>query len=67
VHITQGDKLDAQARGELAEEERRHNDSLRQIIAGDSSRFIHEFQRHMDRVHEIMWALVDRRSPGPAG
>jgi hypothetical protein len=42
-----GDKLDARARDDLANEERLHGANLRGIIAGDTSGFLDEFQRHM--------------------
>ena len=64
VQVLKGDKLDAQARDDLADEERLHGANLRGIIAGDTSGFLDEFQRHMDRVDEIMRAMVGRRSHG---
>jgi truncated hemoglobin YjbI len=56
----QSPALDTLARSELDRERRRHRLAMEQIRPGERERFVEEFQRHMDRLDDILHRLRAR-------
>ena len=53
-------KLDEEAAAAYQEEARRHADALAAIRPGDADAVAEEFNRHMDRVQEILLSFARR-------
>jgi hypothetical protein len=56
-------QLDEKARRQLEEEQRRHSDALFGLRAVDSDQTAEEFNRHLDRVQEILQTIAIRYFP----
>jgi DNA-binding GntR family transcriptional regulator len=57
---------DDQARHDFEEEARLHNEALSALRAGDADRIAQEFNRHLDRVQEILLNYARRCIPALA-
>jgi hypothetical protein len=56
-------RLDPEARRQLEEEQQRHESAFNALNPYDRPAVTAEFDRHTDRVHEIMHAMRARRLP----